>query len=570
MLVTNLLGASIPMIVKRVIDELSHGLPEKALTLLGFIGIIIVVMFGVRVFSRYFLIGAGRKIEYAIRMDLYRHLLTLPRSFYDVQQTGDLMSRLTNDLTALRMFLGGGVMLIANVIFAYCTILPLMAMLSWRLTLFAFALYPLVVGLMRVLSLKVKRLAHLVQDQLGGLTAVAQENFSGISIIQSYAKEVEESARFYDASMDYFDANIRLVKVRAMLYILIAVVSGVSVLIALGEGGREVIVGELGLSGLVAFMLYIERLSWPTASFGWMLSTVQQGIAAKERINHLLSIQPTITDAAADKAITTIPPGKIDVQNLSFRYQNPYAPEAEAPWVLKNISFTVEPGEMVAIVGPIGAGKTTLLNLLVRLYEPPSQSILIGGTPIEQFPLEVLRQHVTLMPQNSFLFSTTILHNIAYVNPECHVESIEDVAQIAQIHEEILTFPKSYQTLVGERGVTLSGGQRQRSALARTLLIEPQFLLLDDPFSNVDTQTESEIIQALQERKLLRQRTTIFASQRFSLVRQADWILVLNASGEMDAKGTHQELLESSALYRALNKLDTDHNASSSEEVPVL
>lgn len=560
---TNMLAASIPMLIKRIIELLQRNQTDEAKVILLAIAGIIVAMLIIRVASRAFLIGVGRKIEFVTRMNLYRHLLTMPRSFYDVQQTGELMSRLINDLTALRMFLGGGIMLMVNVLFAYLTVLPLMTMLNAKLTLLAFLLYPFVIGLMRILSMRVKKLTHQVQDRLGDLTAVAQENYSGMGVIQSYVKEKAESQRFYDASAGYFQANTQLVKTRAFLYVLIAMVSSLSVLVILGFGGREVILGGLSLSGFTAFMLYLERLSWPTVSFGWILSTFQQGIAATERINEIFEQQPTITDAQADPALSQVPAGPIEIRDLTFRYENPYREsEEQAPAVLKEISLTVQPGQLVAIVGPIGSGKTTLLNLLVRFYAPPAGTIRIGGVPIEHFPLAVLRRDISLMPQNAFLFSATIQDNIAFVNPQLELENVTDAAQTAQIHSEILGFPKAYATLVGERGVTLSGGQRQRSTLARTLLAEPQILLLDDPFSSVDAQTETLIIEAMEARRKRSNKTTIFSSQRFALVRQADQIIVLNAQGEIDAIGTHDQLCATSALYQSLNRTEMQEVAS--------
>jgi ATP-binding cassette subfamily B multidrug efflux pump len=331
----------------------------------------------------------------------------------------------------------------------------------------------------------------------------------------------------------------------------------------LGEGGREVITGQLGLSGLTAFILYLERLSWPTVSVGWVLSGYQQGVTAMERINSLFAARPSITDEAADTSLSKLPDGPIEIKNLSFRYENEYRePEKgdaklpEPKPVLKNVSFSIQPGELVAVVGPIGAGKSTLLNLLLRVYEAPEGAITIGGVPIRRIPLPVLRREMTLMPQNAFLFSAGIGENIAFANPESPEEVLHGVSETARIHDEILRFPDAYDTLVGERGVTLSGGQRQRSTLARTLMAEPEILLLDDPFSSVDTLTEAAIIQGLQARRRTRHKTTIFASQRFALVKQADRVLLLNADGELEAQGTHETLLKTSRLYRALNKLD--------------
>lgn len=569
LLATNALAASIPLMVKRLIDSLYLSGEHSTAATLGSIGAIVIVMFLARVASRFFLIGVGRKVEFEARMQLFRHLLSMPRSFFDTRQTGELMSRLTNDLASLRMFLGGGIMLLINAVFAYLLILPLMMMLSWQLTLVAFLFYPLIIGIMRFLSRQVRQLSHRVQDRIGDITALAQENFSGIGVIQSYAKEKEESARFYDASVRYFDANIRLVKMRALLYVLIAMISGFSLLMILGEGGREVIAGSLSLSSLAAFMLYLERLSWPTTSFGWILTTMQQGIAATERINELLEMPSSVTDAEADFSLEVVPSGPLEIRNLSFRYRNPYCSgnrEKTDSWALRNISLVVQPGELLAIVGPIGSGKSTLLNLLVRLYELPPESVFVGGIPIEWFPLSVLRQGITLMPQSSFLFSTSIRENIAYGDPEASMDSVTETARIARLHDEIMEFCDAYQTLVGERGITLSGGQRQRCTLARTLLASPAILLLDDPFSNLDAATEQAIIAALQERHLLRERTTIFTSHRFSLVQQADRIVVLNCRGEIEAVGTHAQLLESSVLYRSLSKSMAETPVSGQEE----
>lgn len=563
LVLTNAMAASIPWQIKGIIDRISHGATQINISSLLTIVAVIGLMFCVRVLSRYLLIGVGRKIEFDVRMTLYRHLLTLPRSYFDRQQTGELMSRLTNDLTALRMFLGGGIMLMANVVIAYCTILPLMFLLSWRLTLLIFLVYPVVIITMRFLSARIKGLSHRVQDRLGDLTAIAQENFSGMGVIQSYAKEPEESARFYDASEAYFKANMALNRARVLLYLLIAVLSGFSILMILGEGGREVIIGVMGISGLTAFMLYLERLAWPTISMGWILSSSQQGLVAIERINRVLQVPPETGDARADRSITQLPAGDIIIKNLWFRYETETAVEAtdesqlagnDRDWVLRNISLTLPRARLIAIVGPIGAGKTTLLNLLTRIYPVPEGTISIGETPLEAIPMAVLRRDMTLMPQSSFLFSTSVESNVAYSNPELPFERIADSAQTARIHDEILGLPQAYATMVGERGITLSGGQRQRAALARTLLVAPQVLLLDDPFSNVDGHTEAAIIDALRERQFLQNRTTIFTSQRFTLVRQADCIVVLNAAGELDAVGTHDDLLSRSALYRSLSR----------------
>ena len=569
LLATNAMGALIPLRIKHVLDSLkanaalsgASGVSHLWHDILGdmaWIFGLVCVMFAVRVVSRYCLIGVGRKIEQHARITLYAHFLKMPRSFFDAYQTGDLMSRLTNDMMAFRMMLGGGVMLLANVFFAYVLILPMMCWLSIPLTCLAFGVYPLVVWIVSIISKRIKRHYNQVQDTLADITTLAQENFSGMSTIQAYAAEASESQHIKAMSDAYYKQNMALVSQRTLMTLVMGAVSGISILAVLGEGGREVIMGQLGVTGLIAFMLYLERLAWPTISLGWIVSNLQQGSASMGRLNQLLMLKPEVNDLNADPTMTTLPEGAMTLEDVFFRYDNTYGQTTHldnttiAPWVLNDISLTIPQGKTVAIVGPIGCGKSTLLQCLVRQYEFNDGTYRIGEVDATRIPLHVLRESVCLMPQHSFLFSESVHHNVAYVDPGTGRPEVEHVSQQAQFHNEVLRFDYGYDSLVGERGVMLSGGQRQRAALARTLLANPRFLLLDDPFSNLDTELEETIIQALNDRHRRSDLTTIVASQRFSFIRQADVIVVMNPIGMIEAIGSHDELIQRCALYRDL------------------
>lgn len=582
LILTQGLGALVPLSIKSLLDQLQQRpIPYEAMvTQLGLMVGLITLMFVARVASRYWVFGVGRKIDYDVRMKLYAHLLKMPRSYFDTHKTGDLMSRLTNDLTALRMSMGGASLLLLNTIMAYAIVLPTMLWLSWPLTLLAFAFYPLGVWLMRGLSIKVKHAYMTVQGHLGGISDMAQESMSAITTVQSYAKESLESKRFNGLAQAYYDSYLGMIRHRVKMYLLMAVVGGLSHWVILGEGGREVIVHTLQISSLVAFMLYLERLAFPTISLGWVLSSIQQGAGAMERINEIFAAPPLLDAPETDTTLQTLPQGALSVEGVWFRYESISAtsdsPEAVAhkrPWILQDVSFTVKPGQLVAIVGPVGAGKSTLLHLMVRHYAPSQGQIRIGSTPIDHIPLALLRGSMTLMPQNSFLFSVPLLENLRYPDPDATMPMVEAMAQTAQLTSDVAQMPEGYQTVVGERGVTLSGGQRQRSALVRTLMANAAWLLMDDPFSSVDVETEAAIIEGLTQRQQNKTQTTILVSQRFRWVRQADQIIVLNAQGSVEAVGDHDTLLETCPLYTTLlqsaeAQSQPLQSATASEHVP--
>lgn len=577
LLATNAAGTAIPALIQRTIDLLKNYnnpasplfiTPEALLAQLNQIILWLVVLafvvFGTRVLSRFWITGAGQRIEYDLRNRLYQHLLKMPSQFYGANPTGELMSRMTNDVEALRMMIGGGIMMGFNTLFAYCTTLPMMLKISPRLTLLAFILYPLAVFVLTKLSTRVKHLYYKVQDVLGQISATVQENFTGIAVIQAYGKEATETQRVADESQRYFGTYQNLIKERVLMMMIFVVLGGFSYLAVLSFGGWQVIDSKITLGGFIAFTLYLERITWPTAAMGWTISTLQQGSAALERVDDILSQQPTIVSPEYPVALPQPVRGLIEIRQLSFAYHNPYQQQSEPSdeqavhWVLKQINLQIQPGETLAIVGPIGSGKSTLLKLLPRLYDVPAQTIFMDGVDITTLTLADLRSAMVLMPQQSFLFSTSVEKNMAFQNPNAVRELVPQLipmAEAAQVHEEVLGLPHRYQTLVGERGVMLSGGQRQRVSLTRTLLqsemAQAPVLILDDPFSHVDAGTEERIIAALEARRLLENKTTLFATHRMSMVKKADRVIVMDA-GEIVASGTHAQLFATHPLYQAL------------------
>lgn len=586
LLATNLFAALIPLLIMEAIDRLQALSGEAAtatqpaairrfitslvgegsfnrllMMMLVFAGVVFVA----RVISRVCLTYAGGKIEYDFRNRLFGHLLAMPPGFFTAHPVGEVMSRMANDVEALRMMMGGGIMLSFNTLFTYLTCVPLMILISPTLTLLTFLVYPVCIYGAGRLSTRVKKLYYNVQTVLGDISSVVQENIAGMAVIQAYAREADENRRMREECQRYYDTYTGLIRQRVLMMMLFIVLGGLSYLAVLSVGGWQVIDGGMTFGGFVAFIFYLERITWPTASMGWTISTVQQGTAAIERLDDVLSVTPHIASPAKPVPLPEPVSGQIEMKNLSFAYHNPYLkqpPKPEPEPVLQGINLSIRPGETIAVVGPVGAGKSTLLSLLPRLYDVPENAVFLDGVDITQVSLEALRKAIVFMPQQNFLFSTSIAHNIGFGKPEILLSEedqllsghIVPVAQTAHIHEEVMAFSRRYQTMVGERGVMLSGGQRQRVSLARAILLEAPVLILDDPFSNVDAETEADIIAALMERQVFRHKTTLFATHRFSLARQADRVVLLDA-GRIIATGPHHELLSTQPLYQKLNRL---------------
>jgi ATP-binding cassette subfamily B protein len=547
-----------PLVIRRAIDDLNLGVTRHKL--LTYSALLLAVAGTKAIFqflTRWILIGVSREIEFDLRNDLFTHLERLSYSFYQRTRTGDIMARATNDLNAVRMLAGPGIMYSANTVVFTAGALVFMLSISPRLTLFAFLPLPVVSIVVQYFGRKIHERFERIQAMFSNISAKAQENFSGARLIRAYVQEQAEIASFERENTEYIARSLKLVRLMGMLWPTLETLLGVAIVIVLWIGGREVLLHRISVGSFVAFNTYMVQLTWPIISLGWVINIFQRGTASMGRIQNLLAEQPEVTDAGvpASGAPTEVG-GEIEFRNLSFHYGHTliaaergmgqvHGDEA----VLKNINLRVPEGTSLAIVGPTGSGKSTLVSLIPRIYDAAEGAVLIDGRPIREFPLEVLRRNIGFVPQETFLFSDTIRENIAFGAERATDAEIRRAAEAANIADEIESFPDGYNTLVGERGLTLSGGQKQRTAIARALIRSPRILVLDDALASVDTQTEDRILNHLRE--IMQGRTTIFISHRVSTVRNADRIAVLH-DGQIVEYGTHEELIERNGYYTEL------------------
>ncbi len=487
------------------------------------------------------LIVASRKIEYDLRGDLFGHLQKMSLRYFQHARTGDLMSRLTNDLNNVRDVLGPGFMYTANTVVAFVYVVPMMIQINATLTVLAFI--PLI-----VLSFATQRLSKLihsrsqrVQEKLSDISSAAQENFAGIRVVKSYVREAYEVAKFSDLSRDYVELNMKMVIVRGVLMSSVILTIGLSVATLLWWGGRLVIEGLVTLGDFTAFNFYLAMLIWPMIAIGWVLNIFQRGAASMERLTTLKQTEPEIRDSPSVMPMSIR--GRIEFRHLTFQY------DEDGPPVLKDISLVIEPGMTVGIVGPTGSGKSSLVNLIPRLYQPPEGCVFIDGRDIHDIPLRTLRDSIGMVPQDTFLFSETILENILFGVDHTSMEKVLFSSEVAQLRSNVETFPEGYDTVIGERGITLSGGQKQRLAIARAVIREPRILILDDALSSVDTHTEDEILARL--KALMNGRTSLMVSHRIQTIQHADRIFVL-VEGRLVESGTHKELVASGGIYAAM------------------
>ena len=543
---TGTMAMAVPYLLKHAVDAIAAGRPPSTVTWLALT--IIAIALGqavVRTFSRFVIFNVGRDIEYDLRNDLFAHLERLPLSYYQTQQTGDLMSRLVNDITAVRMLLGVGFLNLINTPIYYVYAVTIMVSLDWRLTLAALAPYPVVLLVVKRASRQLMERTLRVQEGLAAMSSRVQENLSGIHVVKAYVREQEETEAFARLNAEFSAQNMQLAQVRGVIMPVMRAVSTLATLVVLWYGGSRVIAGALSLGGLVAFIGYLHILAWPTMALGWMLSIVQRGRAAMQRLEQIFVIEPAIDDRGVSWPEGEAVRGEIVLSGVDFAYHTP----TNGHRVLAGVDLTVPAGATLAIVGRTGAGKTTLVDLIPRLFDVTAGRITIDGRDVREIPLAVLRRAVGFVPQDPFLFSRSVRDNVRFGVPEASDDAVQEVATIAALDRDVAELPHGYDTIVGERGITLSGGQKQRVTLARALLVDPAILILDDALSSVDTETERRILSGL--RGLMRQRTSVMIAHRVSTVRDADLIAVVD-DGRIVELGDHASLLARGGFYADL------------------
>jgi len=547
-----------PMVIRDAVRDLNTHVTTQTLLKYSLYLLAVAATKGIfQYLTRWILIGVSREIEFDLRNDLFAHLERLSYSYYQRTRTGDIMARMTNDLNAVRMLLGPGIMYTANTIIFTAVSLVFMLSISPRLTLFAFLPLPIFSIVVQHFGRQIHERFERIQAMFSDISVRAQENFSGARLIRAYVQEEAEIELFERANEEYIGRSLKLVRLMGMLWPTLETLLGIAIVIVLFVGGREVIQHRINVGDFAAFNTNMVQLTWPIIALGWVINILQRGTASLQRIESILNEKPEVTDAGVPlvDAPASIK-GVIEFRNLSFRYgrtlqttDNGKRRTLGDEYVLRNVNLRVPAGTSLAIVGPTGSGKSTLVSLIPRIYDAAPGSVLIDGRPIREFPLEVLRKNIGFVPQETFLFSDTVRENIAFGAQNATDADVRRVAEAASIATDIESFPEGYNTVVGERGLTLSGGQKQRTAIARALIRNPRILVLDDALSSVDTQTEDRILNHLRE--IMQGRTTIFISHRVSTVRNADRIAVLH-DGEIVEYGTHDGLIDRNGYYTEL------------------
>jgi ATP-binding cassette subfamily B protein len=537
-----------PQVIQRAIDEMGHGISRQRILLFAGLLIGIALVKGVLLYSqRWILIGISREIEFDLRSDLFKKLEQQDSGFYQRYRTGDIMARLTNDLSAVRNLLGPALMYSANTVFFTVFALFFLLNISPWLTLVAFAPMPLASVLVQYFGSRIHDRFERIQASFSDISSQTQENYSGARLVRAFAREESQIGLFERLNRQYIARSLKLVQLMGMLWPTLEFILGVAMVITLLAGGHLVIAHRISVGQFVAFNTYMVLLTWPIIAVGWVVNIFQRGTASVKRIDELMRAEPVIDDSSADPTIQagTVLQGEIEFRDLNFSYGE----TSNDSGVLHGISLKIPAGSSLAIVGPTGSGKSTLVNLISRLYEAPEGSLLIDGRGVRDYPLAVLRRNIGMVPQETFLFSATIRENLAFGAPHASPEDLLEAAAAAHIRQEFEEFPQGFETMVGERGVTLSGGQKQRAAIARALLRRPAILILDDALSSVDTYTEERILNGL--RGYTEGATTILISHRVSTVRNADQIAVLDR-GRIVELGRHDELLSLDGYYAGL------------------
>lgn len=545
LLSVNGLGVYIPLLIRSGVDQLS-----KTFSLNQVIHYVVTIillssaMWLMRMASRIWLFGVGRQVEFDLKQRIFEHLLKLEPSYFAKNTAGDLISRATSDVDNIKRLLGFAVLSLANTMFAYALTLPVMLGISVDLTLASLAVYPLMFFMVFLFSNRLRKEQSAVQEQLSDISGLIQEDISGMALIKIYAQEDNERRAFTQKNQQLLKANLQLAKSRNTLFPLIGGLANLSALVIIWLGTTRISAGTLAIGDFLALLIYVERLVFPTALLGFTITAYQRGEVSIDRLESILSVTPKVQDAADVIHLSANEvKGELTAKNLSYTY-----PGATTP-ALENVSFRIVPGEVVAIVGAIGSGKSTLANALPRLLDIKAGQLFLDGLDVTKIALMDLRGAIAYVPQDSFLFSTTIKNNIRYGDPVSDQDHVESVAKLAQIHPEISNFPQQYETIVGERGITLSGGQRQRTALARAMLIDAPILILDDALSSVDNQTATQILKNLASGT--DKKTVIFITHQLSAAATSDRIMVMD-KGKIVQIGTHSELVQQPGLYKSL------------------
>ena len=544
-IVSNLLTVYVPIILKDAINDLQKSVASETLIKYAILIVVVSLVAGIfRYLIRQTIIVVSREIEFDLRGDFWNHIQKLPLRYFQNNSTGNIMSHATNDINSVRSFIGPAVMYSVDTVITLVFVITILLTLNFELTIYALAPLPFIsIGVFLI-----GRIVHSkyikIQETFSGMTIQAQENFSGIRAIKSYVRENSEINKWDIISKEYFSRKMNLVRVQAMIFPLLYFIAGISGLVVILIGGGKVINQQMNLGDIAAFVMYLSILIWPVIAFGWVMNIIQQAEASMKRLNRIFSEPYEVDDSIiTDYSIKELK-GEIEFHNVSFKYKDNLSE------VIKSVSLKIPVGSTLAIIGHTGSGKTSFINLIPRLYDVTNGEIKIDGKNVKEIPLDVLRTNISVVQQESFLFSDSVYGNISYGLREIDEEKVKEVSRIANFAKDVETFPKGYKTMVGERGITFSGGQKQRASLARALATDPKILILDDSFSAVDTHTEEEILKNLKE--FMRNRTSIIISHRISTVKDADNIIVFD-EGKIVEQGKHNELVELNGIYADLH-----------------
>ncbi|AFY27622.1 ABC transporter ATP-binding protein [Cyanobium gracile] len=543
LVVVNLLGVAIPLVVRQSINELKPGFVLA--DVLGVAGLIIVmatVMGATRLYSRMLVFGVGRQVEASLKERIFDHVLTQDPGWVQTTGSGEVISRATSDVENIRRLLGFALLSLTNTVLAYALTLPAMLAIDPLLSLAAVSLYPGMLMVVRLFGGRMMKQQRRQQEVLANLSDLVQEDLSGIGAIKIYGQEVTEEKAFADLNKVYLDAQLSLARTRSTLFPMLEGIASLSLLLLLALGSGQLENGRLSIGDLVALILFVERLVFPTALLGFTLNTFQTGQVSLERVESLLSHPPAIVSPADPLPPARPALGAVVARGLTVRYPGAAQPS------LEKLSFTIRPGELVAVVGPVGCGKTTLARALGRMVEVPPDQLFLDGVDVTRLRLSDLRRQVALVPQEGYLFTASLADNLRYGDPEAGMDRVEEAARQARLEGDIKGFPDGYRTLVGERGITLSGGQRQRTALGRALLVDAPLLVLDDALASVDNTTAAGILRSVREEQ---RRTVVMISHQLSAAAACDRILVLEA-GHLVQEGHHNDLLQQEGTYRRL------------------